>query len=404
MQADDFQSFLRTPLHDWHLAHHGRMVVFAGWRMPLHYAGGVIREHVATRTEAGLFDVSHMGRFHFGGSAARAFLARVLTADVPALTPARAQYTFIADPQGAAVDDAYLYCLQDDRYLLVVNAANRQRDWNWLQAQNPPGEVQFEDWGERLSMFALQGPGAQALLGSVAGGIALPQARNGVCTGNYRGRPLIVARTGYTGEAVGYELLVAAENALALWEQLVQAGAHPAGLGARDSLRLEAGLPLYGHELGVDREGNAIPIFANRIARFGVRMPDRGDYVGRQALDAQRVELEALTAGRIRSDAVRVLPRIVHPIAAFAERRPLRAGYDICMEQRPVGYLTSGSSVPLITEHGFAGAMRPIGLALLDSGIRYRPPPRLPLTAHDARGNAWRCELVERNLPPPAPE
>jgi glycine cleavage system aminomethyltransferase T len=167
---------------------------------------------------------------------------------------------------------------------------------------------------------------------------------------------------------------------------------------------VEAGLPLYGHELGADRDGSGIPIFANRLARFGVRMPGRGDYIGVQALDAQRSEFEALLAGRLAPTHARLLPRLVQPLAAFGERRPLRAGYDVFLEGRSVGYVSSGTSVPLTGSDASPREMRPIGLALLDADVRYRASPRVRLEVRDGRGNAWRCELVERNLPPPAPD
>jgi aminomethyltransferase len=401
MQASAKDSLLHTPLRDWHAAHGARMVGFGGWSMPLHYAAGAVREHVATRTQAGLFDVSHMGRFRIAGHGAQAFLARVLTADVAALAPQRAQYTFIADEHGAAIDDAYLYCLEQDEYLLVVNAANRLRDRDWLHTANPPADAHIEDRSEPVAMLALQGPRSQMLLAAALDGGELPQARNRLSRVSHGGHRCIVARTGYTGEAVGFELFVPAPQVEALWQRLVEAGAHPAGLAARDSLRLEAGLPLYGHELGSDRNGEPIPIFANRLARFGVRLPGRGHYIGVRALDAQRLEYEDLLAGRIAATQARLLPRLVQPLAAFGERRPLRSGYDLLLQERCVGYVTSGTSVPVPATDASVRTMRPIGLALLDAGVRFGSSPQRELQARDGRGNSWRCELVERNLPPP---
>ena len=402
MAAAQPEALLRTRLHQWHAGHDARMVAFGGWSMPLHYATGVVREHLATRTQAGLFDVSHMGRFRIVGQGAQDFLARVLTNDAAALAPGQAQYTLLATEHGGAVDDAYLYRLSAEDFLLVVNASNRARDWAWLHAQSIPDAVLVTEQSDALMMFALQGPRSEALLAGMVDASALPEARrNRLRMGKYEGHALIVARTGYTGEAVGFELFVDAQVALALWQRLIDAGAVPAGLGARDSLRLEAGLPLYGHELGIDREGNEIPIFANRLARFGVRKPGNGNYVGMRALDAQRLEYEAITAGAIDFSQVRWLPRLVQPLAVFNARRPLRAGYDLLLGQEPVGYVISGTSVPV----GSASAtgsyeMRPIGLALVRCDIRFEAAAPVRLTVRDSRQALMEAQLVERNLPP----
>ena len=393
---------LRTLLHDWHVGSGARMVVFGGFSMPLNYAEGVVREHLATRTRAGLFDVSHMGRFRASGQGAQDFLSRVLTNDPSTLAPGQAQYTLLATESGGAIDDAYLYRLSAQDFLLVVNASNRARDWDWLHAQSIPDSVLLTDQSEALAMFALQGPRSEALLAQLLDASALPQARrNRLSIGRYDGHALIVARTGYTGEAVGFELFVDAQVAAALWQRLVDAGAMPAGLGARDSLRLEAGLPLYGHELGTDRAGAEIPIFANRLARFGVRKPGMGDYIGVRALDAQRAEYDAIVAGAIDRFQVRWLSRLVQPLAVFGGRRPLRAGYDLLLGDEPVGYVCSGTSVPI----SCAGAnepyqMRPVGLALVRCDIRFDPAAAVHFNVRDTRHALMQAQLVERNLPP----
>ncbi|MGH8664064.1 MAG: glycine cleavage system aminomethyltransferase GcvT [Burkholderiales bacterium] len=402
MAVSHTEASLRTLLHDWHVGNGARMVVFGGFSMPLNYAEGVVREHLATRTQAGLFDVSHMGRFRASGQGTQDFLSRVLTNDASALASGQAHYTLLANERGGAIDDAYLYRLSAEDFLLVVNASNRARDWDWLHAQSIPDSVRVTDQSEALAMFALQGPRSEALLAELMDASALPQARrNRLRMGKYEGHALIVARTGYTGEAVGFELFVDAQVAAALWQRLVDAGAVPAGLGARDSLRLEAGLPLYGHELGTDRDGAEIPIFANRLARFGVRKPGMGDYVGRRALDAQREEYDAVLAGAIGSSQARRLPRLVQPLAVFDGRRPLRAGYDLLLADEPVGYVTSGTSVPV----GCARAtepyrMRPVGLALVRCDIRFDPHTPVHFTVRAARQALMEAQLVERNLPP----
>jgi aminomethyltransferase len=370
--------------------------------MPLHFSAGVVREHLATRTQAGLFDVSHMGRLRFSGHGAQEFLSRVLTNDAAVLAPGQAHYTMLANERGGAIDDAYVYRLSADDFLLVVNASNRERDWDWLHRQSVPGSVLLSDQSEALAMFALQGPHSETLLGGVVNAAAIPEPRrNRLGMGKYDGHALIVARTGYTGEAVGFELMVDAQVAVALWQRLIDAGAFAAGLGARDSLRLEAGLPLYGHELGVDREQNEIPIFANGLARYGVRKPGSGDYIGRQALEAQRIEYDAIVSGSASRTEVRWLERLVRPLAVFDSRRPLRAGYDLMLGDEPVGYVTSGSSVPLARASANEPyEMRPIGLALLRSDLRPRADVPVRLGVRDARRELMQAYLVERNLPP----
>ena len=374
------------------------MVDFAGWEMPVQYPRGIVAEHLATRREAGLFDVSHMGRFRLRGAGAETALGRILTNDASALPPGRAHYTFIANEGGGAEDDAYLYRLGKDDFLLVVNASNRAHDFEWIGARLE-GDVRLDDESEALAMIALQGPGAARMLEAVVAAGSLPEnRRNCHARARFESAELIVARTGYTGEAVCFELFMPAERAESLWARLVAAGAAPVGLGARDSLRLQAGLPLYGHELGQDPEGAKIPIFANSLARFGVRRPGEGaDYVGRSALERQREAFERLRRGE--AGAPRVLPRLVAPIAVREGRRPLRAGQKVFHGDGHAGYVTSGTSVPTGVEDS-AGRpeMRPIGLALLDSALRFRQGEPVRLRVLDARGNENEAEIVAGNL------
>ncbi|MBW8055052.1 MAG: glycine cleavage system aminomethyltransferase GcvT, partial [Nitrospira sp.] len=278
-----------TALHDWHVAHGGKMVEFGGWDMPVQYKTGIIQEHLATRRNAGLFDVSHMGRFSVTGKQAEAFLLHVLTNNAKALEARHAQYTFIANDDGDAVDDAYLYKLSDDDFLLVVNAATREKDWRWLQQHNSHAGAEMTDVSDELAMISLQGPNSSAILEQLITKEDLPEnKRNRLNVATVQGHEVIIARTGYTGEAVCFELFPELDYAAELWETLVRLGAVPAGLGARDSLRLEAGLPLYGHELGPGPTNGEIPIFANAIAKFAVRAPDHQDYIGKTALEKQR--------------------------------------------------------------------------------------------------------------------
>ena len=401
----------KTVLHDWHAANGGKMVDFAGWHMPVQYPTGTIQEHLQTRRHAGLFDVSHMGRFLVEGEGAEAFLLGVLTHNAAVLDVHQAQYTFIANQAGGAVDDAYLYKLAAMRYLLVVNAGNRDRDWDWLTAHG--GGAVMTDASEDLGMIALQGPHSAAILDAVVGKDRLPEnKRNRLCAVAFEGGDLIVARTGYTGEAVCFELFPERRHTLALWQRLVDLGAVPAGLGARDSLRLEAGLPLYGHELGDDPEGHDIPIFANPIAAFAVRVSDGHDYVGRAALERQRDEFIRIRRGELDAPLdARVLRRLVQPIAVFEGRRPLRAGHRVECEGATVGFVTSGTSVPFARFLGEGvGAvpsgdyeLRPIGLALIDSTLAYRTDRPVVVQVVGDRGKEIDAELVEKNLWPQAP-
>ena len=406
-------SLRETALHDWHAEHGAKMVDFAGWDMPVQYKTGVIQEHLATRRHAGLFDISHMGRFEATGPDSEDFLLGVLTNDARALRPGEAQYTFIADEAGGAVDDAYLYRLGDERFLLVVNAANREKDWQWLAAHKSSSRATLTDVSDALLMISLQGPHSESILEQVVAKAELPEnKRNRLSVARSDGHELIVARTGYTGESVCFELFVEAGQTAHLWQRLVALGAVPVGLGARDSLRLEAGLPLYGHELGPDPEGGEIPIFANALAMFAVRTSDSHDYVGRAALERQKEEYIHIRRGELDRPAdQRLLKRLVQPIAVFAGRRPLRAGFKVFHGDDFVGYVTSGTSVPYARFYGEGITatpsdqhdLRPIGLALIDSDLRYRTDRPVVLRVVDDKGRSCEAELVEKNLWPHAP-
>lgn len=389
---------LQTPLYERHLRQKARMASFGGWNLPLHYPTGVMREHIATRMQAGLFDIGHMGRFFLSGAGVAPWLSRRLTNDPRALAAGRAHYTFLAKESGGAIDDAFLYRLEADRFLLVVNASNRERAWQALAAGAPDDTVRMEDATDTTSMLALQGPHSTDLLQQVTSGTLQP-GRHRIERIVFRGCELWIASTGYTGERVGYELIVPAEAVGALWDTLSASGAVPAGLGARDSLRLEAGLPLYGHELGIDRTGREIPVFANRVAKYGVRLPGRGDYAGMRVLEGQRAEYEAIVSGKLRAEPTH-LPQLIQPIAGPPGGRPLRAGYELYLDDAMVGYVTSGTSAPLLPARpqGGAALTRPIGLALLRADLRYDTCGGLALEVRDGRGAAMAATLVASNL------
>ncbi len=380
-----------TPLHERHAAAGARLVDFSGWEMPLQYAGGIVAEHLATRRSAGLFDVSHMGRFTLRGPGALSFLQHVLTNNAAALDPLQAQYTIVPTPTGGAVDDAYLYRFTEDEYLLVVNAANREKDWDHFQAvlaggggatggalpASPGfGEVELIDRTAEIAMVALQGPRSREVLSAVLTEGGLPEPlRNELSIARAGAAELRIGRTGYTGEPICFELFVAAEHAVALWDALAAAGAEPVGLGARDTLRLEAGLPLYGQELGRDPAGDEIPIYAIALAPFAVSLsPAKGDFIGRSALARQQRAYERILVRDWSS--VADLPRRGQPVAVTGSG-VARQGADVFREGEHVGWVTSGTAVPYWNVEGdglystLTGerSLRTIALAYIDSRI-----------------------------------
>ncbi len=369
----------RTIFFDRHVAAGAKMVEFGGWEMPVQYPTGIVQEHTATRRHAGLFDVSHMGRFVLRGPGAMAFLQHTLTNNAAALEVGQAQYTIIPDPQGAAIDDAYLYRFVEDEYLLVVNASNRIKDWEHFQALLPAfKDVQLSDRTRETAMLSLQGPASKAILEPMIEQGRLPEPkRNALSAVKIAGAQILIGRTGYTGEPLCFELFIPAGEAVAVWDELVKRCAVPVGLGARDTLRLEAGLPLYGHELGPDPEGKQIPIFACPLAKFAVSFsPLKGDFVGRAAL-ARQHEAFVRFADRDYS-RIADLPRVVRPLA-LVSRSVARAGAKVFRQSgdKHVGYITSGTMVPYLQSDGraLAGkftdnkALRPICLALIDSDL-----------------------------------
>jgi aminomethyltransferase len=234
------QTLQRTPLHDRHVNLGARMVPFAGWEMPVQYEG-VIPEHKAVRADAGVFDVSHMGEFEVEGPRATELLQATLSNNLDKIGPGQAQYTLLTNERGGIIDDLIVYRLDEFRYLLVVNAANREPDFRWLKEREIPGS-DVRDVSDEYALLAVQGPRAIERLG-------LPEARQFTfAEGEFDGIECMVNRTGYTGED-GCELLVMAEDAGALWDRVLERGAVPCGLGARDTLRLEACYPLHGNDI-----------------------------------------------------------------------------------------------------------------------------------------------------------
>ena len=272
----------RTPLYDTHVELGGRMVPFGGWDMPVQYTG-ILDEARAVRTNAGIFDVSHMGRVEIREPNAVTLLNRVLSVDVPKLRRRRARYGVICNVEGGIIDDTIIYRLDRYRYLLVPNASNADTVIDWLhQWRRPSDEVEIDVVTDELAMIALQGPAAQLTLSGLTDH-DLPSMRlfRAVET-EVAGAPSIVARTGYTGED-GFELMVPSGDAARIWRALSDAGAAPCGLGARDMLRLEAGLPLHGND--IDATTNPYEAGLGRFVHV-----DRDGYVAREALTRLRDE------------------------------------------------------------------------------------------------------------------
>jgi len=396
----------RTVFFDRHVALGAQIVPFGGWEMPIQYPSGIVEEHLATRKSAGLFDVSHMGRFRINGSQALPFMQFILSNNAAALDPGESQYTIIQNESGGAIDDAYLYRFVADEYLLVVNAANRQKDWDHFQAQRGRyPQANLTDLTAEMAMLSLQGPLAKDILNRLLDSGRLPEPmRNRLSRCVINGADVNLARTGYTGEPICFELFVDRENGPALWDALVNEGAVPVGLGARDTLRLEAALPLYGHELGLDPEKKDIPLFASPLSRFAVSLsPCKGDFFGRRPLETQFEALKAIND----HDFSRTgdLPRRIQAVALVEKGVP-RAGYPVYRENECVGHMTSGTMVPYweFEGRGIGSRItdrrkrRAIGLALVNSRLFAGDEIQV-----DIRGRRTRAVIVPYHMRSEAP-
>ncbi len=309
------------------------MVEFGGWEMPVWYAG-IAAEHAAVRTRVGLFDVSHMGEFIVHGRHALPFLRRVLTNDVAALEAGQAQYTVLPNAQGGTVDDLLAYRLPNDPngdpvYLLVVNASNIDADRDWLRSQIRPDEkAELDDRSDDMGLVALQGPRAAPVLAAVTrlGVWALPYYH--FERGEVAGVQALVSRTGYTGED-GFEIMAEAGEIAPIWQALIEAGAEhglaPAGLGARDSLRLEAAMPLYGHEL--DAATSALEAGLGKFVKL-----DKPELVGGERLRREKAEGPA---------------RKLVGLELLGRGIP-RQGYTVLAAGQPIGAITSGTLSPTL--------------------------------------------------------
>ena len=323
----------RTPLYDEHIAAGARMVEFAGWEMPVQYKS-IIAEHHAVRRAAGLFDVCHMGEVELSGPGAEAACARLFTNDVRALPVGRAQYSLIANPDGGLIDDIIVYRIGADRFWVCVNASNAAADVAWIR-EHESGSCTITDHSDATALIAIQGPEAPAIVASLAPH-AQAMPRFAIAELEVAGARALAARTGYTGED-GFELFLDANAATTVWRALLERGAAagliPCGLGARDTLRLEAALPLYGHELGAD-----ISPFEARVG-WAVKL-NRPDMIGYRALSAA-------AAGGVTRRLVGLfveggIAREHAPVFAPPGQVPQHATED------SVGHVTSGSHSPTL--------------------------------------------------------
>ena len=317
----------RTPLYELHLALGARMTVFAGWELPVSYAG-ILAEHAAVRQRAGLFDVSHMGRLELRGPHAADVLQYASTNDVSRLQVGRAQYGLMCREDGGILEDFIILRPEPERFMPVVNAVNKDKDLAWLQ-QISGDRLAVTDLSERTAMLAIQGPRAQAILQALVPEDLSAVRRFGVLFA--RGEPfdeLIISRTGYTGED-GFEVIVAADAAETLYRQLLEVGKPegiaPCGLGARDVLRLEAGLPLYGHEH--TEETNPIEAGEAMFVKF-----DAGDFRGREALESIAAVGPA---------------RCLMGLKMLGRRIP-RQGAVVLNDGEEIGHVTSGTVSPVL--------------------------------------------------------
>ncbi len=329
----------KTPLYDRHLKLGAKMIEFGGWMMPVQYEG-ILEEHEGVRNAAGLFDVSHMGEILIRGHEALQFIQKLVTNDISKAAAGQAVYSPMCNPEGGVVDDLLIYRLGEQEFLLVVNAANTEKDYRWITEHKEAG-VHIEDVSYQYSLLALQGPKAESILKKLTDE-PLEEIRY------YRFRPdveingikTLVSRSGYTGED-GFEIYVSPDKVEKLWDDLLEAGKEeglkPAGLGARDTLRFEAALPLYGHELSEEIS----PLEAG-LGRF-VKL-NKGEFIGRSALAAQDVQ------------------GVKRKLVGFemTDRGIPRHGYDIYADGDKIGFVTTGSYSPTLRKN--------IGLGLVKAG------------------------------------
>ena len=334
MSSDNLK---KTPLNAVHRALGGKMVDFGGWDMPVQYPAGVIEEHMATRTRAGLFDVSHMGEIWVEGEDAVAFVNRLTTNDVTKLVDGQAHYSALTNENGGVVDDLLVYRFDADKLLLVVNAGTTDKDWDWITSHKKDDNITLTNASADYCQIAVQGPEAVGILKSLTDTDLDEIKYYHFTTGKVDGVESIISRTGYTGED-GFEVYADAKFAEQLWNKFLDAGKPvgilPCGLAARNTLRLESAMSLYGHELSDE----ITPLEAN----LGwITKLQKGDFTGRDAIAEKKAS------------------GVTRRIVGFEMTEPgiARDGYDVYIDNKRVGYVTSGSPAPFLKKN--------IGLAFL---------------------------------------
>lgn len=332
----------KTPLYDSHVAAGGKMVPFAGYLMPIQYGTGIIAEHNAVRKEAGLFDVSHMGELELSGPDALANVNNLVTNDCAQMVVGQVTYSPFCNDEGGFIDDLLVYKKSDDCYLLVVNAANREKDYQWVK-NHIQGNVVLNDQSDEVAQLALQGPKSEAILAKIAPPESIPEKYyTFVDNVLVDGKTCLVSRTGYTGED-GFEIYCKNADAAALWAKLLEVGKEdgliPCGLGARDTLRMEAGMPLYGHEMDDD-------IIPKEVGLSIFVKMDKENFIGKAAIETK--------APRYRRIGVKLLDRGI-----------ARDGDKVYLGDEEIGFVTSGNMSPTL---GYAIAMCRVAVGKVEKG------------------------------------
>lgn len=349
----------KTPLYENHVAWKGKMVPFGGYVMPVQYAAGIIAEHMAVRTKAGLFDVSHMGEVIFEGPTALASLNHILTNDYTSLAVGRVRYGVMCQEDGGALDDLIVYRMGEEKYLVVVNAANHDKDVAHMVPNLLEG-TKFTDISEETGLLALQGPASKEIISKLVESGELPEKYYSFTEHVVlSGIECIVSRTGYTGE-FGYEIFCPADKASVLWEAILAAGADegilPCGLGARDTLRLEAAMPLYGHEM--NETVNPLETGLD----FGVKM-GKEEFIGKAGIEAKPIARERI--------GLKVTGRGI-----------VREHEDVYFNGELLGHTTSGTFCPFL-KGAYAMALVTKGLVKVGDTVEA-----------DVRGRKVACEVV----------
>ena len=327
--TEQTKSLLRTPLYDLAIALNARMVGFSGWEMPVQFSG-IGQEHEAVRTGAGMFDISHMGKFAIAGKDVLTQIQRLVPSDLSRLQPGQAQYTVLLNPQGGMIDDLIFYfqgvdAAGDERWIVIVNAATTDKDRTWMLANLDVSSLKFEDRSRDQALIAVQGPKAVEFLQAFVQEDLSGVKPFGHLEGTVLGQPAFLARTGYTGED-GFEVMLDPANAIELWRSLLNSGVVPCGLGARDTLRLEAAMALYGQDI----DDAITPLEAG--LGWLVHLDSKGDFIGRAILEQQK------------KDGVK--KRLVG--LQMQGRNIARHDYPIYSADQKVGIVTSGTLAPTV--------------------------------------------------------